>query len=65
MYKALEELEAFERENELWQREHKAKIYSQKCKRKSKIRINIVWGDELGIYLIALAAAMLLTTIIL
>lgn len=66
MYEALEELEAFERENELWQREHKAKIYSQKCSksRKARRKINVIWGEEWGMYLVALALAMFLTTMI-
>ena len=63
----MEELNQFLLENELWQREHRAKMYSQKCSksRKARRKINVIWGEEWGMYLVALALAMFLTTMIL
>lgn len=64
MYKALEMLERFERENEVAVREDRAKAYSKRCARKRNVKRKITfdWQSQ-NSTLCALAGALLLALV--
>ena len=64
MYKYLEALESFERENEAMAREHRAKAYSKRCarKRNAKRKITFDWQSQ-NSTMCVLAGALLLVLV--
>ena len=66
MYKYLEMLEKFEKENELMTREDRARAYSRKCKRNAKRKIVLDWqSEDCTMYVLAGSLLFMLVAIML